>query len=228
MPSSSSTPMIKVQLLVSEWCSPCRAAEDVWRKVADRREITFEVLDMAQPEARALAQSLRIRTIPALIINGELRGLGVQTMTEALELVKDAPARAATAARFVGITLELSSRAFLVSAAFYLVAAGIPLVLEGSLIGVRHSTSFIHFLTLGFITFTIYGLGEHMLPRFTGNPVRMGAWPWMQLGLAHAGAVALAAGWWVGSYALAVAGGVLAWLAMAIFSLRTLHVLWRT
>mgnify|MGYP001328267855 CR=1 FL=1 len=37
---------IRVQLLVSEWCTPCRAAEEAWRQVAQRKDIAFEVLDV--------------------------------------------------------------------------------------------------------------------------------------------------------------------------------------
>ena len=38
---------MKVQLLVSEWCQPCRGAEEVWRAVARRalREAAHEALE---------------------------------------------------------------------------------------------------------------------------------------------------------------------------------------
>jgi predicted signal transduction protein with EAL and GGDEF domain len=45
---------MKVQLLVSEWCMPCRDAEQVWRRMAQQKAFAFEVLDVAQPEGRTV------------------------------------------------------------------------------------------------------------------------------------------------------------------------------
>jgi hypothetical protein len=46
--------IMKVQLLVSEWCMPCRDAEQVWRRMAQQKAFAFEVLDVAQLEGRAV------------------------------------------------------------------------------------------------------------------------------------------------------------------------------
>jgi glutaredoxin len=78
---------MKVELLVSDWCAPCHQAERIWRQVAAERDFEFAVLDLAQPEGKALAQRLRIRTIPALVIDGRLAGVGVQSLEEARRLV---------------------------------------------------------------------------------------------------------------------------------------------
>ena len=215
----------KVQLLVSEWCTPCRAAEAVWRKVAERRQITFEVLDMAQPEARALAQRLYLRTVPAVVINDKLQGVGVQSLQEALALVAGAPERTPSATRFVGMTLEASSRVALISSGGYLLPAAVPLGLEGTLYGGSTSPAFLHIFTLGFITFMIFGLGEHMLPRFTGKPIRMGVLVWTQIVLAHAGLWGLVAGLLLRERYVLLFGGMLALLALAIFAARILPLI---
>lgn len=83
-----------------------------------------------------------------------------------------------------------------------------------------------HMMLLGFALMTIYGVGLHMLPRFTGNPVRPGALPWIQLALLHAGLWAFVAGAWAGADRLAAAGGGLLWLSLLIYSIRVLPVLW--
>ena len=71
-----------------------------------------------------------------------------------------------------------------------------------------------------------YGLGAHMLPRFTANPIRMGRWPWLQMGLAHAGMVAYATGFLMAWYGVIIVGGVLIWLSLCLFIWRIWPVLW--
>ena len=102
---------MKVQLLVSEWCAPCDTAEEIWRAVAEEREIRFEVLDMGQPEGREVARRLGIRTIPSVVIDDQLKALGVVSRSAALELVAGAPERKRTALRHVGLVMDTSSRA---------------------------------------------------------------------------------------------------------------------
>lgn len=65
-----------------------------------------------------------------------------------------------------------------------------------------------------------------MLPRFTGNPIREGAWPWLQMGLAHCGVIGYAVGYLAGRHTLIVVGAVLAWLSLAVFAFRVWPVLW--
>lgn len=220
---------MKVQLLVSEWCAPCTKAEDVWRAVAEERAIAFEVLDVGQPEGREVVAQLNSKTIPAVVVDGRLVGVGVQTREQALKLVEGAPLRARAATRHIGLTLEMSSRAAIMASAGYLVVAGALALPSGGIVGDgpwRIAT--IHAFTLGFIAFMIYGLGEHLLPRFTGNPVRLGAWAWIQQSLAHAGLIGFAAGSAFDARAGALVGAGLAWLALALFAARMLPVLWAT
>lgn len=220
---------MKVQLLVSEWCAPCAKAEEVWRIVAEERIIAFEVLDVGQPEGRDVVARLNSKTIPAVVIDGRLAGLGVQTREQALKLVEGTPPRARATTRHIGLTLETSSRATIMAAAGYLVAAGALALPAGGIVGDEPwRAAAIHVFTLGFVAFMIYGLGEHLLPRFTGNPVRLGVWTWVQQALAHAGLIGFAAGSALGARAAALAGAGLAWLALALFTARMLPVLWPT
>jgi len=84
---------MKVQLLVSEACEPCDQAQLIWRAVADERVLDFSVVDLADAEGRELAERLRIRTIPALVVDGKLIAIGVQSPDEARALVARAPLR---------------------------------------------------------------------------------------------------------------------------------------
>jgi glutaredoxin len=219
---------MKVELLVSDWCAPCHQAERIWRQVAAERDFEFAVLDLAQPEGKALAQRLRIRTIPALVIDGRLAGVGVQSLEEARRLVAAAPPRRGGGhLKHIGLGLEPSSRVAVLSALAYLLIAGAFLAARGTLFvdgPVRPAA--IHVFTLGFLVFLVYGLGEHMLPRFTGRPIRLGALAWTQLALAHAGVWLFAGGIWLGVRSAALAGMGLAWAALLVFTVRLWPVLW--
>jgi glutaredoxin len=217
---------MKVQLLVSEWCVPCRAAETVWRSVAQEKDIAFEVLDVGQPEGREVVARLGVRTVPATVVDGVLRHVGVPTGKEARDFAAAAGDRQAGSAQYVGLSMEATSRWALACAAVYLVLAGAALALGGGIAGeAPWRAPAIHLFGLGFVVFFVFGLGEHMLPRFTGAPIRGGAPAVLQQALAHAGVLLLVAGFALELRALALAGGVLALAAFALFAARLAPVL---
>ena len=217
---------MKVQLLVSEWCVPCRDAEEVWRRVAQRKSIAFEVLDVGQPEGREVVARLGVRTVPSTIIDGTLKHLGVPTPQEASALTAAAPEREASAAHYVGLTLEATSAWAVFFSAIYLAAAGAGLVFGGGIAGeAPWRAAVLHVYGLGFAVFLVFGLGEHLLPRFIGAPIWGGKAAWLQQVLAHAGTLLLAAGFALDARRMALAGGVLAWLALALFAARLAPVL---
>ena len=84
---------MKVQLLISGSSAPCEQAEKIWRGVATDRDLDFSLLDLAEPEGKALADRLQLKTIPALVVDGVLVAIGVQSPDEARALVAQAPAR---------------------------------------------------------------------------------------------------------------------------------------
>ena len=169
---------MKVELLVSDWCQSCHLAERVWREVAEERDIEFAVVDMGQLEGRALASRLHLKSVPSTVIDGELKAVGVQTKEQALALIAGAP-RKASSTHHVGLGMERTSRIAVLSSMLYLFAAGSSLVLRGGLFAAGTArVAPLHLYTLGFLVFMVYGMGEHMLPRFTGNPIRLGALAW--------------------------------------------------
>lgn len=217
---------MKVELLVSEWCPTCPQAERVWTEVAAERDIEFAVLDLNQTAGRELAHRLRVRTIPAIAIDGELKAVGVQSLAEARQMVAAAPRRQA-ARRHAGITLSVDNRWFASSAMLWLLAGALwlasqgTLTAEGPLRGVG-----LHLFTAGFVQSLIYGLGAHMLPRFTGRPIASGAVAWLQFGLHHGGLLMFLGGLSAGLPALAISGGLLGWVALAVFAARIMPLLW--
>jgi hypothetical protein len=218
---------MKVELLVSEWCASCHQSEKIWREVAEEKDIEFSVLDMGQPEGRALVSRLRLKTIPAVVIDGELKGIGVQTFAEARDWVAAAPAKQKTSMQHAGLTLSPDNRLFLVGAMVYLMLGGLGLAINGTLLtdGPARPVA-LHLITVGFMLMLIYGLAAHMLPRFTGNPILTGVWPWLQMALVHVGLLAYSFGFLMGIYAVIIAGGGLIWLSLLVFTVRIWPVLW--
>lgn len=219
---------MKVELLVSDWCPTCPQAEQVWRQVAAERAIEFAVLDMMQPEGRALTQRLRIRTIPAVVVDGILQGVGVQSLSEAHRLVAAAPMRKRASPLHAGMLLSADNRLFITTAMIYLMTSGVWMLVQGTLVsdGALRPVG-IHLFGAGFVLSLIYGLGAHMLPRFTGNPIRVGAWSWTQYGCINLGIMLFIGGYWAASRWVIIAGGGLMWLSLLLFTLRVWTVLWR-
>ena len=218
---------MKVELLVSAWCQSCRQAEQVWQQVVTEKQVDYAVVDATQPEGRELISRLRIKTVPALVIDGELRGLGIPTIAQAREWVSQAPARMASQGQNAGILMSEDNRWFAVLAVIYLTLAGLGLVIQGSLLsdGPTRPVA-LHLMTIGFLLMLVYGLGAHMLPRFTVQPIRMGYWPWLQMALVNLGLWGYVAGFMLAIHALIIVGGTLVWLSLCIFAWRLWPVLW--
>lgn len=219
---------MKVELLVSEWCASCHDAERIWRQVAEDKQIEFAVVDMGQPEGRELATRLRIRSIPAVVIDGELKHIGLLDHSAATELVATAPDRLQKAVRHVGLGLSASSRAAVLGAMAWLVVAGASLPLGGLFLDGAARPAALHGFTLGFVLLLIMGLGEHMLPRFTGHPIAGGwLWAWTPQALVHVSVLALGTGWLIDLPLLATAGALAALGALGLFAIRVSPLLLR-
>jgi glutaredoxin len=82
---------MKIELIVSGVCPFCLEAEKIWRIAAADHGLAFSVVDITQPEGAALAQRLKLQTVPAILIDGTLRAVGVQSPEEALSLLQPSP-----------------------------------------------------------------------------------------------------------------------------------------
>jgi hypothetical protein len=129
--------------------------------------------------------------------------------------------------RHAGMLLSTDNRAFIVAAMVYLMLSGAWLLGSGALLaeGALRPVG-AHLFTAGLVLSLIYGLGAHMLPRFTGNPIRMGAWPWAQFLALHAGIIVFCAGYALPGVHATLAGGILMWLSLSIYAWRVGPVLW--
>ena len=62
---------MKVQILVSKWCPVCPQAEAVWKQAAEKVPMELQVLDVADREGREIVSNLRIKTVPAIVVDNE-------------------------------------------------------------------------------------------------------------------------------------------------------------
>ncbi|KPV39384.1 hypothetical protein AN478_11720 [Thiohalorhabdus denitrificans] len=220
---------MKVTLLVSEWCNVCPNAERVWRQVNDEKDFELEVLDVAQPEGRKVIAEKLIKTVPATLVDGELKKVGVPGAEEARELVRCAPPREGGAEgreeAAATMTMRRGPRHMVRSAVVYLALGGLSLVGWGDLLG--GGIGLFHLFTYGFIAFMIFGVAEHMLPRFTGHPVRTGWLQAAQLGLLHGGLWLFVAGRWFDVIPVAGSGAALMWVGIGAAAARLMPLVWR-
>jgi len=55
----------------------------------------------------------------------------------------------------------------------------------------------VHFNLLGWMSMMVYGVGYHILPRFSGRPLWSDPLATAQLWMANIGLIGMAAGWWL-------------------------------
>ncbi|CAG0941559.1 hypothetical protein ANRL1_00590 [Anaerolineae bacterium] len=86
-----------------------------------------------------------------------------------------------------------------------------------------------HFNLLGWMSMMIYGVGYHILPRFSGKPLFSDALATAQLWLANIGLVGMAAGWWVrnegGSNTVLVVFSLIEALSIVFFAVNMLKTI---
>ena len=129
--------------------------------------------------------------------------------------------------RHAGLMLSTDNRAFIVGGMIHLMLSGGWLLSCGTLLADGHLRPVgVHLLGVGFVLSLIYGLAAHMLPRFTGNPIRAGVLPWVQWCTLQAGLAGFVVGTWLPDARVAFAGGALTGLSFVIFASRLWPVLW--
>lgn len=78
---------MKIELLIAQGCPFCREAEQVWRQAAAEQKAELSLLDVGHPHGQAITHRLTLKTVPAVLIDGTLKGVGVQTLDEARRLL---------------------------------------------------------------------------------------------------------------------------------------------
>lgn len=86
-----------------------------------------------------------------------------------------------------------------------------------------------HFNLLGWMSMMIYGVGYHILPRFSGKPLFSDALATAQLWLSNIGLIGMAAGWWVrndsGSNTVLVVFALVEALSIVFFAINMLKTI---
>ncbi len=81
---------MKVELLVTRDSSSGRKAEHLWRSICENENLTLRVIEDESPEGQRALTRLRLRALPAVLLNGRLVAVGVQTRDQAFELLRAA------------------------------------------------------------------------------------------------------------------------------------------
>ncbi len=76
-----------------------------------------------------------------------------------------------------------------------------------------------HLMLVGFVGMMIFGVGLHMLPRFTGRALFSERAADVQFAMTNLGLVIMAAGWLAASTPIVTGGGVLLWSGLLLFAL---------
>lgn len=76
-----------------------------------------------------------------------------------------------------------------------------------------------HLMLVGFIGMMIFGVGLHVLPRFTGRTLYSERIADLQFAFVNAGLVAMVIGWLAALASVARFGGALLWAGLALFAL---------
>ena len=84
--ADSSTNM-KLELLIVTPCTLCKQAEEIWEEVSRVRHHVFRTLDIAEPDGKNIMEQLGLKTIPAILVDGQLKGVGVQTLEQAYAIL---------------------------------------------------------------------------------------------------------------------------------------------
>jgi cbb3-type cytochrome oxidase subunit 1 len=76
-----------------------------------------------------------------------------------------------------------------------------------------------HLMLVGFVGMMIFGVGLHVLPRFTGRALFSERLADVQFALVNVGLIAMAAGWLGGPRGIIAGGGAMLWLGLVLFAL---------
>ena len=81
---------MRVELLVTRESSSCRKAEILWRSICENNNLTLTVIEDDSPEGQRVLARLELHALPAVLLDGRLVAVGVQTRDQARELVRAA------------------------------------------------------------------------------------------------------------------------------------------
>ena len=78
---------MKVQLIISDHCHSCTRAIRLWEGLCQEMGLDFQCLDTAHSEGRRLADRHRLKTFPALLIDDQVKLVGLPSTQTARQLI---------------------------------------------------------------------------------------------------------------------------------------------
>lgn len=78
---------MEIEILVSKDCRSCAKAVAQWKQLCEERDIPLRVCDAEGERGRALVVRFDLKVLPALLVDGELKAVGVQTREQAQMLL---------------------------------------------------------------------------------------------------------------------------------------------
>lgn len=76
-----------------------------------------------------------------------------------------------------------------------------------------------HLMLLGFVGMMIFGIGLHVLPRFTGHALFSERLADVQLALVNLGLLTMVTGWLAGTRLATTVGGAVTWTGLVLFAI---------
>ncbi len=76
-----------IEILISRQCRSCAKAVAQWKLLCDEQNVALSVCDAEDEHGRALMSRFNLKVLPAVIVDGELRAVGVQTPAEVRSLL---------------------------------------------------------------------------------------------------------------------------------------------
>jgi thiol-disulfide isomerase/thioredoxin len=79
---------MKLQLILVDQCSACKQSERLWHDLSQEYGVSFEVLRLTEPDGQRLAETLSLKTFPALLVDGTTRLVGTPSRESARALLE--------------------------------------------------------------------------------------------------------------------------------------------
>ncbi len=79
---------MKIELFVSPTFALCEEASRIWAEAASEYGASFAIVDINTSDGQAHAQRLGVHAVPLVVVNGTPMALGVQSLVEARQLLK--------------------------------------------------------------------------------------------------------------------------------------------
>lgn len=79
-----------LQLIILENEASSAGVQDMWREVCQARGMELKIIDANGAEGKKLANTLALSTFPALVIDGEIKVIGIPEKQMADKVLDDA------------------------------------------------------------------------------------------------------------------------------------------